>query len=399
MGDPSPPAAKPSDRAAWMKTVLLVDVKKSAPNGSSADAAVAASTSSDGAEPDEGTKPPFGPQDEWEIQNIVIEPDNPTIQLGEKQQFEAQGLYPGGHNQRETEALDWSSSNEDVAQFDDTKKGLAISTSQAGNVTITAREPNTGRVGTTTLTVSPNTSQASKENLDKGEAYRLGYADGQHDDPKNRATLKAANNLELTQAYEEGFAKAQGEADKKWDKVGTDVDKIETSKRPEKPSYSTEEKIDIVLAGGGWIAAAISVIEANGAAFMSRGVVGTSIGAVILIPAMFMVGTEIAEKREAYKQAVKDFVNQFVTITNMDAMERARAMVQATGEAVPDLNDDGKKGAFAIYKAAYSELDDTLRDYINDKKSKDDFLALHNRWVVKLSKQWANFVTNPRFHD
>jgi hypothetical protein len=51
-----------------------------------------------------------------------------------------------------------------------------------------------------------------------------------------------------------------------------------------------------------------------------------------------------------------------------------------------------------MYRRDYDELDEILRDYLSDKKPETDFVGLHNRRVVKMSKQWANFMVNPRFH-
>ena len=80
------------------------------------------------------------------------------------------------------------------------------------------------------------------------------------------------------------------------------------------------------------------------------------------------------------------------------ALERSRALVKAIGAPLTDLNDDAKSVTTEMYRRDYDELDEILRDYLSDKRPETDFVGLHNRWVVKMSKRWANFMVNPRFH-
>jgi hypothetical protein len=44
-----------------------------------------------------------------------------------------------------------------------------------------------------------------------------------------------------------------------------------------------------------------------------------------------------------------------------------------------------------------SKLDKTLRDYVDDKVEQPKYEALYKTWVLKLSKQYANLLANPRY--
>jgi hypothetical protein len=96
---------------------------------------------------------------------------------------------------------------------------------------------------------------------------------------------------------------------------------------PGRYSFSKEMKVT------GIAASIYSIFEAKGAAAFSAGVVGTSIGAILLPIGAFILGTEIRQQKEEERQAVKDLVTKFVSITFVDALERSRALVKAVGNS------------------------------------------------------------------
>jgi uncharacterized protein YjdB len=85
------------------------------------------------------------------LQSIVVSPVNPTISVGQTQQFTATGTYSDGSTQDLTKNAHWSSSSSGVATINNGVSGGGLATAQgAGTTTITASFQ--GVNGNTTLT-------------------------------------------------------------------------------------------------------------------------------------------------------------------------------------------------------------------------------------------------------
>jgi len=89
------------------------------------------------------------------ILSLEIQPKNPSIPLGENQPFTAMCRFSDGSSHVLTNLLNWYSSDTSVAQFsgDGDKKGTAFS-GNIGATKITAKDPQSGKAATTTLTVT-----------------------------------------------------------------------------------------------------------------------------------------------------------------------------------------------------------------------------------------------------
>ncbi len=88
---------------------------------------------------------------------IAVEPANPTLAKGTTQQLAAIGTFSDQTTQDLTDAVDWSSSDKNVASV--AQGGLA-SAVNPGMATVTARDPQSGVMGATSLTVSAATLKA-----------------------------------------------------------------------------------------------------------------------------------------------------------------------------------------------------------------------------------------------
>ncbi|MFA4837594.1 MAG: Ig-like domain-containing protein, partial [Dehalococcoidia bacterium] len=86
------------------------------------------------------------------LTGIVVTPSDPSIALGEKQQFEAEGTYSDGNKKDLTKVVAWAVNPSGIAVISTT--GLATSVGK-GTTTITASYG--GKSGTTTLTVTDAT--------------------------------------------------------------------------------------------------------------------------------------------------------------------------------------------------------------------------------------------------
>ena len=85
--------------------------------------------------------------------SIVVTPVNPTISVGQTQQFTAIGTYSDASTQDLTKTAHWSSSSSGVATINNGVSGGGLATGQGtGSATITATLQ--GRSGSTTLTVN-----------------------------------------------------------------------------------------------------------------------------------------------------------------------------------------------------------------------------------------------------
>jgi trimeric autotransporter adhesin len=84
---------------------------------------------------------------------IVVTPVNPTISVGQTQQFTATGTYSDGSTQDLTKTAHWSSSSSGVATINNGVSGGGLATGQGtGAAAITASFQ--GITGSTTLTVN-----------------------------------------------------------------------------------------------------------------------------------------------------------------------------------------------------------------------------------------------------
>jgi len=85
--------------------------------------------------------------------SIVVTPVNPTISVGQTQQFTAIGTYSDASTQDLTKTAHWSSSSSGVATINNGVSGGGLATGQGiGSATITATFQGIG--GSTTLTVN-----------------------------------------------------------------------------------------------------------------------------------------------------------------------------------------------------------------------------------------------------
>lgn len=387
------------DQAAWTSNFVHVPIESITAASGSGDPGMVSypGEPDDAGQLDQDTvdaRPVFGPKEGWTLETIVITPENPSLVVEGKQQFTARGRYADGHEQDETDALTWTSSDTAILAFDDSKKGLAVAGTSTGVVMVVARDPNGKASAQTEVNVEPNTSDAPDDMVDEGEAYRMGLADGKYDDAVNWQT-KFQGRDDLQSAYAEGYKKSHDEADKEWDKVGAEVDEANMPKRPD---GGGGVPVGQMLDGAGIVGSIISIIEANGARALSRGVVGTTIGAILLPIFAFKLGTDIREKHDERKKARQDFLDKFWTITFTDALTRCRAMLKAAKVTSTDLNDDGKVATTTRYEHDRGELQDMLESYLDDDKNEEAYIALYKTWVQRLAKEWAKFAANPRFH-
>lgn len=89
------------------------------------------------------------------LASITVYPSELTITLGQKQQIKATGIYADGKQKDITSSVLWFSSSSPIAFLEDPLGSPGLVTSAAtGSTVITAKDPNTGIIGTTTLTVS-----------------------------------------------------------------------------------------------------------------------------------------------------------------------------------------------------------------------------------------------------
>jgi hypothetical protein len=84
------------------------------------------------------------------LQSVVVTPAQPSVPLGNQQQFSATGMYNDGTSQDLTSTVVWTSSQPGVAAI--SASGLAT-TKATGSSKITAASPS-GLSGSTTLTVT-----------------------------------------------------------------------------------------------------------------------------------------------------------------------------------------------------------------------------------------------------
>jgi Bacterial Ig-like domain (group 2) len=85
--------------------------------------------------------------------SIVVTPVNPTISVGQTEQFTATGTYSAGSTQDLTKTAHWSSPSAGVATINNGVSGGGLATGQGpGSATITATFQ--GVSGSTTLTVN-----------------------------------------------------------------------------------------------------------------------------------------------------------------------------------------------------------------------------------------------------
>jgi hypothetical protein len=93
------------------------------------------------------------------LSSLEVTPVNPSLALGLTEPFVATGVFSDLSTQNMTLSVTWSSSNAAVATISNLagSKGLVRSLAAGGPITITATDPATGKVGTTSLTVTAAT--------------------------------------------------------------------------------------------------------------------------------------------------------------------------------------------------------------------------------------------------
>ncbi len=92
------------------------------------------------------------------VVSIAVAPANPTVAKGLKQQFTATGTYTDASTQPLTTAVTWVSGTPATASISNAGGSQGLATSAAvGTTLISATDPVSGKVGSTTLTVSPAT--------------------------------------------------------------------------------------------------------------------------------------------------------------------------------------------------------------------------------------------------
>jgi hypothetical protein len=90
-----------------------------------------------------------------QLDSISVSPPETTITLGQKQQLTAMGTFSDGKKKEVTQSIIWGSSASSVAFLEDPVGSPGTVTSAAtGSTIITAKDPKTGVIGTTSLTVS-----------------------------------------------------------------------------------------------------------------------------------------------------------------------------------------------------------------------------------------------------
>lgn len=91
-----------------------------------------------------------------ELASIAVEPTNPSVPLGQPQQFVATGVYTDNNRQDLTAQVTWASSSPQTATVSNDPANPGQATPVAvGQTTITATDPTTSVAGDTVLTVSP----------------------------------------------------------------------------------------------------------------------------------------------------------------------------------------------------------------------------------------------------
>ncbi|HEV2947009.1 MAG TPA: hypothetical protein VGX70_06515, partial [Gemmataceae bacterium] len=127
------------------------------------------------------------------LETITIEPQNLEINNGTRLQLKAWGVYsPGNWRQEETEAVDWSSSN-DAAVWVDSKGTATALDVMPEVVTITATDPNSKKFGQTRLTVVNRHLKSISISPENAPVPQVGHtqfkAIGHYDKPYEPAVL------------------------------------------------------------------------------------------------------------------------------------------------------------------------------------------------------------------
>ena len=135
--------------------------------------------------------------------SIAVAPVNPSITVGNQQQFTATGTYSDGSHQDFTNSATWSSTNTSVATI--TSTGLATGAS-AGSTTIQAASGSIN--GSTSLTVNPGPTLVSIAVTPINPSIAAGapqqftatgtYSDGSHQNLTNSATWTSTNTSVAT---------------------------------------------------------------------------------------------------------------------------------------------------------------------------------------------------------
>jgi uncharacterized protein YjdB len=128
--------------------------------------------------------------------SLSVSPSNPSLIVGDTQQFTAAGVYSNGSSQNLTSSVTWSSSNTQVVTISAT--GLAT-VQAAGTATITAASGTIS--GGTTLKASPNlesisvSPQSTSIPLGTSQQFKAtgAYSDGSSQDLTNSVTWNSSN--------------------------------------------------------------------------------------------------------------------------------------------------------------------------------------------------------------
>src|SRR5207237_10071261 len=100
---------------------------------------------------------------------------------------------------------------------------------------------------------------------------------------------------------------------------------------PPDTSKSLSETLNQLVDTGGMIGGCSSALEAGGAAAFSEGVVGTTIGSILLPIGAFKLGLAIGMEDQRREEAMDLFRMKLAGTATLDAVQSARAQMQNAG--------------------------------------------------------------------
>jgi WXG100 family type VII secretion target len=117
---------------------------------------------------------------------------------------------------------------------------------------------------------------------------------------------------------------------------------------PPDTSRTVGEALGELADTGGILGGIISILEAGGAGAFSEGVVGTTIGSILLPLGAYELGKEIGVAQQKRDAQMAQFKQKLTGAAVMDAVQTTRAQMQSGGVAMPQLNEQGRQAVQVV---------------------------------------------------
>lgn len=175
---------------------------------------------------------------------------------------------------------------------------------------------------------------------------------------------------------------------------------VKTNLQPPSNQKSRRVMIEQAMTAAGLLGSVVSILEAGSATIFAEGVVGTSIGAVLLPFGAFWFGAQIAEERENYKNNLDIFGSKLLGSAILDAIPESIKNAQLQGVTIQDhpLNEKGMQATKTLYKNWKIRVDNEISDQlqmINGAKTAEQWEPIYEQWKRSITDDLTKIYLDP----